>query len=73
MDNFINMFSEMMKDPKSFAMKNFGVTEDIANDPDKIIQSLMNNGKITQMQYDRAKNAAMQMRNNPMIQWMLRY
>lgn len=67
---FMNSFSEMMKDPKSYVMKNMGISEDIANDPDKIIQKMMNDGKITQEQYNSARNMAMQIQNNPMFRQM---
>lgn len=38
----------------------FGVPQNISNDPQAIIQNLMNNGKVTQDQY----NNAMQMARN---------
>lgn len=38
----------------------------MCDDPNKIIQHLLNTGKVTQAQV----NQAMQMRNNPMIQQM---
>ena len=38
----------------------FGVPQNISNDPQAIIQNLMNNGRITQDQY----NQAMQMAKN---------
>lgn len=68
---FMSSFSEMMKDPKGYVMKNMGISEDIANDPDKIIQKMMNDGKITQEQYNSARNMAMQMQNNPMFRQMM--
>ena len=66
-NNFMTQLSELMKNPKEYAMKNFGVSEDIAGDPNKIIQNLMSNGKITQEQYNSARATAMQMQNNPMF------
>ena len=68
---FMSSFSEMMKDPKGYVMKNMGISEDIANDPDKIIQKMMNDGKITQEQYNSARNTAMQIQNNPMFRQMM--
>lgn len=38
----------------------FGVPQNISNDPQAVIQNLMNNGRITQDQY----NQAMQMAKN---------
>jgi membrane peptidoglycan carboxypeptidase len=68
---FMSDYSEMMKNPKQYVIKNMGVSEEIADDPNKIIQSLMNNGKITQAQYDSARNTAMQIQNNPMFRQMM--
>lgn len=65
---FMSSFSEMMKDPKSYVMKNMGISEDIADDPNKIIQKMMNDGKITQAQYDSARNMAKQIQ--PMFRQM---
>lgn len=67
---FMNDYSEMMKNPKQYVIKNMGISEDIADDPNKIIQKMMNDGKITQAQYDSARNAAMQIQNNPMFRQM---
>jgi len=67
---FMSSFSEMMKDPKQYVIKNMGISEDIADDPNKIIQKMMNDGKITQEQYNSARNMAMQIQNNPMFRQM---
>ena len=68
---FMSDYSEMMKNPKQYVIKNMGVSEDIADDPNKIIQSLMNSGKITQQQYNSARATASQIQNNPMFRQML--
>ena len=41
-----------------------GITQEMVNDPNQIIQHLLDTGKVTQQQV----NQAMQMCNNPMIQ-----
>jgi hypothetical protein len=40
-----------------------GVPQEMLNDPDQIIQNLLNTGKISQQQI----NQVMQMKNNPML------
>ena len=69
---FMNDYAEMMKNPKQYVIKNMGVSEDIADDPNKIIQSLMSNGKITQEQYNSARATAMQMQSNPLFRQMMK-
>ena len=68
---FMNDYSEMMKNPKQYVIKNMGISEDIADDPNKIIQKMMNDGKISQDQYNSARNMAMQLQNNPMFRQMM--
>lgn len=58
---FMSDYTEMMKNPKQYVMKNMGISEDIANDPNRIIQQLMNEGKVTQEQYNAARMTATQL------------
>lgn len=67
MQNFLNDFSELMRNPKQYSMQKMGIPENIADDPDAIIQQLMNSGKITQDQYNEAYNAAMKIQSNPLF------
>lgn len=69
---FMNDYSEMMKNPKQYVIKNMGISEDIADDPNKIIQKMMNDGRISQDQYNSARNMAMQLQNNPMFRQMMK-
>lgn len=55
--NLIQMANELRSNPMSVLSK-FGISEDIAHDPQKVIQKLMNNGKVTQEQYDNAVRRA---------------
>ena len=43
----------------------FGVPQNISNDPQAIIQNLMNNGRITQDQYNNAMQIAKNMGFKP--------
>jgi len=65
--NFMNGFRQMAANPVQYVMSNFGISQDIANDPNAIIQKMMQEGKITQQQYDNARQAASRIQSNPMF------
>lgn len=60
--NLLAMYQQMMSNPAQFFMQ-MGIPQEMANDPNQIIQHLLNTGRVTQDQV----NNAMQMRNNPLI------
>lgn len=66
-NSFVNSFRQMASNPAQYAIKNMGISEDMANDPDAIIQKMMQEGKISQAQYNQARNTAMQIQNSPMF------
>lgn len=70
--NFMQTFRQMASNPAQYAMKNMGVSQDMANDPDAIIQKMMQDGKITQAQYNQARSMAMQIQNNPMFKQLMK-
>lgn len=55
----MNTVNQLKSNPMSI-LGQFGVPQNISNDPQAIIQNLMNSGKISQQQY----NNAMQMARN---------
>lgn len=55
----MQMLPQLKNNPMSI-LGSLGVPQNISNDPQAVIQNLMNNGKITQDQY----NNAMQMAKN---------
>ena len=62
MNNIFNAVNQIKSNPMQFFMQNkLNVPQDIANDPNKIIQHLMNNGSISQEQYNQAINMAKQL------------
>lgn len=62
MNNIFNAVNQIKSNPMQFLMQNkLNVPQDIANDPNKIIQHLMNNGSISQEQYNQAINMAKQL------------
>lgn len=66
--NFINQFRTFMQNPTQFLMQSrLGLTPEMLQDPQQAIQQLMNQGKITQDQYNWAVNQANQIKNNPQI------
>lgn len=65
--NFMNGFKQMAANPAQYVMQNFGVSQDIANNPNAIIQKLMSEGRVSQAQFNAAQQAASRIQNNPMF------
>lgn len=62
MNNPMQMISQIRQNPMQFfTSMGLNVPQNIANNPDAIIQHLMNSGKISQADYDRAVQVAQQM------------
>lgn len=62
----ITLFNMLKSNPMQVLSQRFNLPQNI-NDPQQIIQHLLNSGQVSQDQVNRA----MQMRNNPMIQQLL--
>ena len=62
MNNMLNMLSQLRQNPASM-LKQFGIPAELMNDPEAIIRYMMNNGQITQAQYDNAVRMAGQIKN----------
>jgi hypothetical protein len=55
MNNPMQMLSQLQQNPLGFlAQRKLNIPQNIANDPNKIIQHLMNTGQISQDQYNQA-------------------
>lgn len=66
MNNILGMLNGLMSNPVSMLMqKGFNIPQNL-NDPQQIVQHLLNTGQISQDQV----NKAMEMRNNPMFRGM---
>lgn len=64
LQNLIQLKDQLMSNPMEFlARRKFNIPEGM-NDPNEIMQHLLNTGQISQQQI----NNAMQMRNNPLVQ-----
>lgn len=67
MNDLMNMYQQMKRNPAQFLSKRFNIPPD-ANDPNAIIQHLLNSGQVSQDQVNRVMN----LRNNPMIQMLMK-
>lgn len=69
---FMNQFRGFMGNPMQMLMQNkLNVPQSMANDPNAIIQHLMNSGVMSQEQYNQLKQTAGQIQNNPQFQQMM--
>ena len=68
MNNILAMFNQLKQNPMAVLSKKFNIPQNL-NNPQDIIQHLLNTKQVSQAQV----NQVMQMRNNPMIQQLLRY
>lgn len=66
-----NMYSQLMQNPNQF-LSQLNIPNEYANDPQGAIQYLMNNGKITQDQFNMANNQLKQLQNNPLFKQMFK-
>lgn len=67
LNDVMGMYQQMMANPVQFLSRRFNIPQNL-NDPNEIIQHLLNSGQVTQTQV----NQVMSLRNNPMIQNMLK-
>lgn len=59
-------YQQLMQNPSAILQK-LNIPQEYISDPQGAIQYLMNNGKITQQQYNDANNQLKQMQNNPLF------
>ena len=66
LNDLMNLYQQMKSDPRKF----FNLPQDVdVTNPEGIIQYLLNTGKVSQAQV----NNAMNMRNSPLIQQLIRH
>ena len=65
--NIFQAYQMLRSNPMQILSQRFNIPQNISNNPNDIIQHLLNTGQINQAQV----NQAMSMRNNPMVQQML--
>ena len=62
-NNFISSLNALRQNPIQFLMqRKFNIPQNISNDPNAIIQHLMNTGQVSQDAYNRATQTAEQFR-----------
>ncbi len=66
-NNILNMLSQLKSNPMQILSQRFNLPQNL-NNPQDIIQHLINSGQISQDQV----NQAMQMRNNPMFKGLFK-
>ena len=66
-NNFVTMLNQFKQNPIAMLNKRFNIPQDM-NDPDQILQHLLNTNQISQAQVNRV----MQMKNDPQIQQLLK-
>jgi hypothetical protein len=70
--NPLNDFQSFMSNPLQFmAQRKLNIPQQYMNDPNGAIQYLMNSGRITQDQYNRAVNMSNRLQKDPNFMKML--
>lgn len=59
--NPFQMMNQFKQNPMALLSKRFNIPQNIGNDPNAIIQHLMNTGQISQAQYNAANQQAQNM------------
>lgn len=69
MQGFMGQFQGFMQNPMQFMLqKKLNIPQQLANNPQAAIQHLMNNGQMTQEQYNQLQQMARQIQSNPQFQ-----
>lgn len=68
-NQFFNSFRGFMGNPMQMLMQNrLNIPQNMANNPNAIIQHLMNSGQMSQDQFNFLRQKANQIQNNPQFQ-----
>lgn len=65
--NLIQMMQQLKANPMAMLSKRFNIPQNMSNDPNQIIQHLMNTGQISQSQYNMANQQLKQLKKNNMM------
>jgi len=66
-NDIMKMYQQMRSNPVQFLSQKFNIPQDV-NSSEDILQHLLNTGQVSQSQINRIMN----MRNNPIIQMLMR-
>lgn len=59
-NNILGMLQQLQNNPMAILSQKFKIPQDLnVNDPNAIIQHLMNTGQVSQQAYNNARNVAM--------------
>lgn len=59
-NNILGMLQQLQNNPMAMLSQKFKIPQDLnVNDPNAIIQHLMNTGQVSQQAYNNARNVAM--------------
>lgn len=64
-NNVYEQLATFLRNPSQFVQNKMGISGQLANNPDAIIEQMMASGRISQMQYNQARQMARQIQNNP--------
>lgn len=64
--NLFSMYSQLLSNPNQ-VLQQLNIPQEYANNPQGAIQYLMNNGRISQEQYNKANNQLKQLQADPMF------
>jgi len=71
MQGFINQFSGFMRNPVQAMMQSrLNIPQNLVNNPNNAIQYLMNNGQMSQGQYNQLQQMASKIQQNPQFMEM---
>lgn len=65
-NDLMNLYQQMNGNPIQFLSQKFNIPQNL-NNPNDILQHLLNSGQVSQMQINRV----MGMRNNPIVQMLM--
>ena len=63
-NQFANGFQGFMRSPMQM-LQNLNIPQNIQNNPQAIVQHLMNSGQMSQQQFNQLQNMAKQIQGNP--------
>lgn len=66
-NNFLTTLNQFKQNPVAMLSRKYKIPQDM-NDPNQILQHLLNSGQVTQEQVNRV----MQMKNDPQIQQLIK-
>ena len=70
MNNLMNMYQQFRQNPANMLRQRFNIPQNVdINNPNSIIEHLLNTNQVSQAQV----NNVMGMRNNPMIQQIMKH